>query len=299
MCIFYLVLRALDTVEDDMTLASEVKQPLLRNWHKRSMEPGFNFSDSGPNEKDRQLLVEYQVVIEELRLLQPEYRDIILSITEKMGTGMADFVLRAEKEKEAGWLETIADYDLYCHYVAGLVGEGLSQLFSASGKEAPHLGTQIELSNSMGLLLQKTNITRDFREDVDDKRYFWPREIWAGDKYGGMFKSQDDMNPPLPFKKGMAWPAQDRAMWVLSAMVLDGLRHATDALDYLRMLKNQSIFNFVAIPATMAIATLELCFMNPKLFAENIKIRKAVAAGVSLFARFLSNININTSVCSL
>lgn len=26
-------------------------------------------------------------------------------------------------------VETIADYDLYCHYVAGLVGIGLSQLF--------------------------------------------------------------------------------------------------------------------------------------------------------------------------
>lgn len=24
---------------------------------------------------------------------------------------------------------TVADYDLYCHYVAGLVGVGLSQLF--------------------------------------------------------------------------------------------------------------------------------------------------------------------------
>jgi phytoene/squalene synthetase len=26
-------------------------------------------------------------------------------------------------------VETVADYDLYCHYVAGLVGVGLSQLF--------------------------------------------------------------------------------------------------------------------------------------------------------------------------
>lgn len=26
-------------------------------------------------------------------------------------------------------VETVEDYDLYCHYVAGLVGIGLSQLF--------------------------------------------------------------------------------------------------------------------------------------------------------------------------
>jgi farnesyl-diphosphate farnesyltransferase len=284
-----LVLRALDTIEDDMTLSSAVKQPLLRNFHVHSRTPGWNFKESGP-EKDRQLLVEYEVVIEELGLISPAYRDAILSIAEKMGRGMADFVARAENEKQSKYLETIADYDLYCHYVAGLVGEGLSLLFAASGKEAPHLAGQLELSNSMGLLLQKTNITRDFAEDVDDARYFWPREIWAGAKYGGGFERMEDMRAP---KAGaVALPGvQERALWVLSAQVLDALRHATDALDYLRMLKNQSVFNFVAIPATMAIATLELCFMNPRVLAQNVKIRKAVAANVSPL-RLLSSLTI-------
>jgi farnesyl-diphosphate farnesyltransferase len=31
----------------------------------------------------------------------------------------------------------------------------------------------------MGLLLQKTNIIRDFLEDHIDGRLFWPREIWS------------------------------------------------------------------------------------------------------------------------
>jgi farnesyl-diphosphate farnesyltransferase len=61
-------------------------------------------------------------------------------------------------------------------------------------------------------------------------------------------------------------------------MILDALRHVTDALDYLKLLKNQSVFNFCAIPATMAIATLSLCFSNPAMFQRNIKIRKATAA---------------------
>lgn len=30
-------------------------------------------------------------------------------------------------------VETVEDYDLYCHYVAGLVGVGLSQLFGECG----------------------------------------------------------------------------------------------------------------------------------------------------------------------
>jgi farnesyl-diphosphate farnesyltransferase len=48
-------------------------------------------------------------------------------------------------------VETIEDYDEYCHYVAGLIGLGLSRLFHAAGLEdlAPD-----DLSNSMGLFLQ-------------------------------------------------------------------------------------------------------------------------------------------------
>lgn len=195
------------------------------------------------------------------------YKTVILDICQKMQTGMADY---AHKAAATGtiYLGTVAEYDLYCHYVAGLVGEGLSRLWAASGKEAKWLSGQLELSNSMGLLLQKTNIIRDYREDTEQRRFFWPREIWG--QFG--FKEMKEM-----------WQAgnEERAAWVQSGMVLDALRHATDSLDYLRLLKNQSVFNFCAIPAAMAMATLELCFMNPAMFQRNIKIRKAEAAKVS------------------
>ncbi|RDB27766.1 Squalene synthase [Hypsizygus marmoreus] len=263
-CMFYLVLRGLDTIEDDMTIPDEIKQPILRSFHKHTVTPGWKFDGCGPSEKDRQLLVEYSTVVDEVNRLSPGYRDVIIDITEKMETGMADYAHKAATTGSI-YLETVAEYDLYCHYVAGLVGEGLSGIFSASGKEAVWIKDQLELSNSMGLLLQKTNIIRDYREDVNDQRYFWPREIWG--KYG--FKEMKEMYAP---------EARQRATWAQSGMVLDALRHTTDALDYLRILKNQSVFNFCAIPATMAIATLELCFMNPTMLDRNIKIRKAEAA---------------------
>jgi len=38
------------------------------------------------------------------------------------------------------------------------------------------------------------------------------------------------------------------------------------------------VFNFCAIPQTMAMATLTACFMNPQVFQRNVKIRKAEAA---------------------
>jgi farnesyl-diphosphate farnesyltransferase len=196
-----------------------------------------------------------------------------------MQTGMADFAHRAALSSEPLALDTIEEYDLYCHYVAGLVGEGLSRLFSVTGKESPSLAHQLELSNSLGTFLQKTNIIRDFREDTEDRRYFWPREIWGAAQYG-----PDGRTPPACIVQLLQEP--QRAQWVQSAMILDALRHACDALDYLRLIKNQSVFNFAAIPAMMAIATLDLCFMNPEMFKRNIKIRKAKAAEVCAFFAF-------------
>lgn len=182
---------------------------------------------------------------------------------------MADFAHRAATSTTAPYLTSIEEYDLYCHYVAGLVGEGLSRLFAATKKERPWIADQLVLSNSMGLLLQKTNILRDFREDCDEGRYFWPREIWGA--YG--FSKPEEM-------RATGGEAQMRAMWALSHMTLNALGHVVDALDYLKMLQNQSVFNFVAIPATMAVATLALCFMNAEVFQRNVKIRKGQAVKV-------------------
>ncbi|KAF9224263.1 squalene synthase [Gyrodon lividus] len=263
-CIYYLVLRGLDTIEDDMTIPDEIKQPLLRSFHEKTVTPGWTFTESGPNEKDRQLLVEYSAVVEEVNLLIPEYKVVILDICTKMQNGMADYAHKAATTSLV-YLDTVAEYDLYCHYVAGLVGEGLTRIWSASGKEAPWLCEELELANSMGLLLQKTNIIRDFREDVEERRFFWPKEIWA--KYG--FEEMKDL-----YEKSDI----EHATWIQSGMILDALRHACDALDYLRLLKTQSVFVFCAVPVCMAMATLALCFMNPEMFQRNIKIRKAEAA---------------------
>ena len=56
-----------------MTLPDEKKQPLLRRFHELTVTPGWTFDENGPNEKDRQLLVEYTVVSEELLSIDAKY----------------------------------------------------------------------------------------------------------------------------------------------------------------------------------------------------------------------------------
>jgi farnesyl-diphosphate farnesyltransferase len=63
-------------------------------------------------------------------------------------------------------------------------------------------------------------------------------------------------------------------------MTLNSPFHCIDALNHLVLLKNQTVFNFCAILATIPIVTLKLCFMNPAVFQRNIKIRKAAAVTV-------------------
>ncbi|KAL0089829.1 farnesyl diphosphate synthase [Phycomyces blakesleeanus] len=260
-CIFYLVLRGLDTVEDDMTISLEKKLPLLRSFDKIIYQRGWNFNENGPNEKDRELLVQFDVVIEEFLRLKPGYQRVISDITEKMGKGMADYAAGEHRENTS--VATIKDFDLYCHYVAGLVGYGLSDIFAESGLEDKSIAKDKVKANNMGLFLQKTNIIRDYREDLDDGRQFWPREIWAN--YVTEFK---DLTLPSNSEK---------ARHCSSAMVLNVLHVVPDVLSYLSNLHNQSVFNFCAIPQVMAIATLALVFNNLDIYHKNIKIRKGEA----------------------
>ncbi|KAI5782745.1 isoprenoid synthase domain-containing protein [Geopyxis carbonaria] len=259
--LFYLILRGLDTIEDDMTIPPEKKEPLLRSFETILDKTGWTFNENGPNEKDRQLLVEFDVVIAEFAKIPEEHRVIIKDITTKMGNGMADYANNTAHNLNG--VNTIKDYDLYCHYVAGLVGEGLTRLFVVAEKANPVLLEKDDLSNSMGLFLQKTNIIRDYREDLEDKRGFWPREIWSRhiEKFADLALPENE----------------EAALNCISEMCLDALRHADECLFYLAGIKEQSVFNFAAIPQVMAIATLALVFRNKDVFQKNVKIPKGEA----------------------
>jgi farnesyl-diphosphate farnesyltransferase len=87
--------------------------------------------------------VEFEVVIEEFGKISENYREVIKNIAERMGNGMADYANNAAHNLYG--VDTVKDFDLYCYYVAGLVGEGLTRLFIASGKENPKLSEAHDL----------------------------------------------------------------------------------------------------------------------------------------------------------
>ncbi|KAH9657035.1 Squalene synthase 1 [Citrus sinensis] len=255
-CIFYLVLRALDTVEDDTSIPTDVKVPILIAFHRHVYDREWHFS-CGTKEY-KVLMDQFHHVSTAFLELGKGYQDAIEDITKRMGAGMAKFICKE--------VESIDDYDEYCYYVAGLVGLGLSKLFYASGTEdlAPD-----SLSNSMGLFLQKTNIIRDYLEDINEIpkcRMFWPREIWS--KY--VNKLED-----LKYEEN-----SDKAVQCLNDMVTNALMHVEDCLKYMSVLRDHAIFRFCAIPQIMAIGTLALCYNNIEVFRGVVKMRRGLTAKV-------------------
>ncbi|KAL9244976.1 hypothetical protein vseg_018688 [Gypsophila vaccaria] len=253
-CIFYLVLRALDTVEDDTSIATEVKVPILKAFHQHIYDPNWHFSCGTKHYKV--LMDEFHQVSTAFLELDRGYQEAIEDITKRMGAGMAKFICKE--------VETVDDYDEYCYYVAGLVGLGLSKLFHNSGLE--DMPTDA-LSNSMGLFLQKTNIIRDYLEDINEIpkcRMFWPREIWS--KY--VDKLED-----LKYEEN-----SEKAVQCLNDMVTNALLHVEDVLTYMSALRDHAIFRFCAIPQIMAIGTLTLCYNNIQVFRGVVKMRRGLTA---------------------
>ncbi|KAG6762898.1 hypothetical protein POTOM_033425 [Populus tomentosa] len=298
-CVFYLVLRALDTVEDDTSIPTDVKVPILIAFHRHIYDRNWNFSCGT---KDYKVLMDqFHDVSTAFLELGKGYQEAIEDITKRMGAGMAKFICKegfnsfliihvnhqiAQASISSVFLntewkmlclcdairlshlqvETIDDYDEYCHYVAGVVGLGLSKLFHAA--ELEDLASD-SLSNSMGLFLQKTNIIRDYLEDINEipkSRMFWPREIWS--KY--VNKLED-----LKYEENSV-----KAVQCLNDMVTNSLIHVDDCLKYMSALQEPAIFRFCAIPQVMAIGTLAMCYNDINVFRGVVKMRRGLTAQV-------------------
>jgi farnesyl-diphosphate farnesyltransferase len=263
-CIFYLVLRGLDTIEDDMTSFKDnksMKIKLLKGFASKFTKKSYQLKNVGEDD-ERILLEEFDKVLRVFQTLSKEDQGILQDICQQMGDGMAEFL---KKDIRLG-TASLDEYNLYCHYVAGLVGEGLTKLFVAHGKEDKTLLNFMKEADEMGKFLQKTNIIRDYLEDLHEGRTFWPRDIWTS---------------YAPSLLDLRTGDKAKSLECLNEMIVDAYRHVPAVLRYLSQIKNPQVFKFCAIPQVMAIATLERLVNNPDVFTGVVKIRKGLM--LSLF----------------
>jgi farnesyl-diphosphate farnesyltransferase len=180
----YLLCRIADTIEDEPALSptesrvflqrftavvrgTETAGPLAREVVRRLSERTLP--------AERELVSGMERVIEVTAGLGAE-RAAIQRCIEMMCHGMHHF----QQTASVAGLARTSDLDSYCYYVAGVVGEMLTELFCChSPAVAAQRNALQELSTSFAEGLQLTNIIKDFWEDRSRGACWFPRDLFA------------------------------------------------------------------------------------------------------------------------
>ena len=180
----YLLCRIADTIEDEPALpaaetrfflqrftnvvfGTEAAGPLARELTRRLSERTLP--------AERELVSNMERVIRVTEGLGAE-RPAIQRCIELMCRGMHHF----QQSASLAGLARSSDLDSYCYYVAGVVGEMLTELFCChSPAVAAQRAALQELSASFGQGLQLTNIIKDFWEDRQRGACWFPRDVFA------------------------------------------------------------------------------------------------------------------------
>jgi farnesyl-diphosphate farnesyltransferase len=270
----YLLCRIADTIEDSRRPVEEKRRQLA--LFAASLDEG---SAEGPPASEipptyRRLMAHIPEVLSCYRALDPAAHPIIAARVREMCQGMSSW---ADRE-----IVTIPDQNDYCYYVAGLVGKLLTDLFVAFG-HAPARSRAALDSHAVefGLALQKVNIIRDVRADLEDGRCYWPSEIMA--------------RQGLDRKTILDPRNVDRAVRVMDDLVADQWAYLKAALRYITDLPPTElrVRMFCAIPLFMAVATARFCQGNEAVFLSprSVKIPSRMVRSIIMRSMSLGSFN--------
>ena len=125
---------------------------------------------------ERELIINLPRVIRVTRQLPLRQQAAIRRCVDTMCHGMHQF----QRTASVRGLDTVADLDSYCYYVAGVVGEMLTELFcSYSADIERHRAQLSRLAPSFAQGLQMTNILKDVWEDRSRGACWLPQEVFS------------------------------------------------------------------------------------------------------------------------
>ena len=184
----YLLCRIADTIEDEPTLAAEDTFRFLRHFTRvvQGREDAEQFArEVVPRLTEHTLPAERDLVGNTARVMRvvqtfpARQRGAIRRCIEVMSDGMHQF----QRTASLHGLARTTDLDAYCYYVAGIVGETLTELFCGySDAIERHYRELYALAPSFGQGLQMTNILKDVWEDRARGACWLPQELFT--RYG-------------------------------------------------------------------------------------------------------------------
>jgi len=160
-------------------------------------------------------------------------------------------------------VETFADLDEYCYYVAGTVGGFLTETIIYKF-DINQQNKRILLNNfnQAGLFLQKVNLIRDIREDLKNRdKHFWPlKDLGISEKELADFKNEK------------------KALKALAKMLTDLKAHIPALEKYYQALPPElkGYKKFFAVNNALGMATIEKLENNSDVFYGNkaVKVSK-------------------------
>jgi farnesyl-diphosphate farnesyltransferase len=279
----YLLCRIADTIEDEVALSAEEKL-VFSDWFVdvvAGRRPAAAFASAlAPKlsastlEAERGLIRETPGVIAVTASFSPRQRAALERCVRIMCDGMPRF----QRTATLSGLADIGELDTYCYYVAGVVGEMLTELFCAYSPDIERQRARLApLAVSFGLGLQMTNIIKDIWDDRRRGVSWMPRDIF---RRGGV-----DLDALAPGNRRMSGPIDE--------VIGHAHRHLRDALTYTLAIpaKETGIRRFLLWALGLAILTLRKVYQNPTFLAgQNVKVsRRTVRATVFVTSLFVRN----------
>lgn len=190
LCVGYLACRVADTIEDEPMLSSGEKARLLSRYG-RVLDPSdrTNVDDfvrsvetiaDTPASDDWFLVANSRRVIRTFENLPAGARDAITPPARELVDGMRMFVERYANE-EGIRIQTEAELEEYCYYVAGVIGRLITNLQLWNGNVDGSAEQLRDLSESCGQLLQLVNIAKDVHADYADEGNVYLPASWLAD----------------------------------------------------------------------------------------------------------------------
>lgn len=177
----YLLCRIADTIEDDGGLSAVEKRQHSEQFidvvcgafpaSEFAARMASALSPETPA-AEQDLLRNTARVIRMTHSFRPAQRSILERCVTVMARGMSEF----QAKERTGGLTALGELDSYCYYVAGVVGEMLTDLFCDYSTEiARNRPQMMELAVSFGQGLQMTNILKDVWDDKGRGACWLPR----------------------------------------------------------------------------------------------------------------------------
>lgn len=276
----YLLCRIVDTIEDEPALTGARKNYFCeqflrtlnvpRNAEKFSRQLCVSLSSQTPP-AEHELIRNVPRVLRITRSFSEPQREALHRCVSTMAKGMGQFQLRGEKQG----LQSLEDLDQYCYYVAGVVGQMLTNLFCLHSPEiAQNRKSLMALAVSFGQGLQMTNILKDVWEDYQRGACWLPRKIFAEEGF--------DLNELTTGRNRQGF---DRGVRRLIGITHG---HLKNALSYSLLIPKEEtgIRNFCLW--TIGLAVLTLRKINKHLYytdGSQVKISRSSVKGTILATR--------------